>query len=291
MREKARRYGTGEKITDHITVVGAIDDGGKDPVYIVWHHGAWCAMCCKVYHDGGQARWEARALAALSHPGIVRLIENGAPSYLLMEFLEGPTLRRLIRSRPRGRLGIDDSLRVAIHLGAALTHLHARGFAHLDVKPGNVIVRAGRPMLFDLGSARSVDGRKLRTPQGTDAYMSPEQCRCEPPTPACDIYGLGVTLFEMLTGSRPFPAGTDDEPFPQLRLEPRPLRELLPRAPRALESLVASCLAPRPSDRPSSVAALIPRLHALIRSGPRMWPEDLGGAIAAAPNGIDAPRH
>jgi serine/threonine protein kinase len=262
----------GDRPVPHVTVVGALDAGGRDPVYIVWNHRSWCAMCCKLYRRAGQARWEAACLSGLSHPGIVRLLEDGAPDYLLMEFLEGPSLRRLIRAQPKGRLGMGDALRVAVQLGAALSHIHVRGLVHLDVKPANVIVRDGRPILFDLGSARRADGRRPGSPQGTDAYMAPEQCRCGPPTPACDIWALGVTLFEMLTGTRPFPEGSKAKPFPQLDNAPIPLRGLRPRLPRALDELVGACLAPEPADRPGSVAELLPRLNALVASGPRMWP-------------------
>jgi eukaryotic-like serine/threonine-protein kinase len=266
------RLRPGERPAPHLTVVGAIDDSGRDPVYIVWHHEAWCPMCCKVYRRPAQARWEAGALAGLAHPGVVRLLEDGSPRYVLTEFLEGPTLRRLLKGRPTGRLGVPDALRVAVHLGAALAHMHARGYLHLDVKPANVIV------LFDLGSSRRADGARLRSPQGTDAYMAPEQARAGVPGPQSDVFGLGVTLFEMLAGARPFPAGTDAEPFPQLRVPATPLRRLLPRAPRALEEAVARCLAPDPADRWRSPAELLPVLNGLIRSGPRMWPDGLDPA-------------
>ena len=168
---------------------------------------------------------------------------------MLTEFLEGPSLRKLLRSRPNGRLGVADALRTAIHLGAALAHLHARGYLHLDVKPANVIVTRRRPVLFDLGSARRANGRKLPSPQGTDAYMAPEQCRAEVPSPASDIYGLGVTLFEMLTGARPFPKGDKAEPFPQLHLAPVPLRRICRRAPAELAR--AGGGVPRARSRPT----------------------------------------
>lgn len=285
--EASRRPRAGDRVAPHLTVVGLLDGGGDDPVCIVWHHEAWCAMCCKLYREPDQARWEAKALAALAHPGIVRLLEDGAPRYVCMEFLEGPSLRRLLRGRPRRRLAAGDALRVAAHLGSALAHLHGRGYLHLDVKPANVVVTRRRPVLFDLGTARGIRGRPLAGPQGTDAYMAPEQCRRGGrPTPASDAWGLGVTLFEMLTGERPFPEGDDAEPFPQLAMAAPRLRRLLPRAPRELEQAVAWCLAPDPADRPPSMAALLPALNGLIRSGPRMWPPGLdlttGDVIEAA---------
>ena len=102
--------------------------------------------------------------------------------------------------------------------------------------------------------------------------MSPEQCRAKQPRPASDVYGLGVTLYEMLAGARPFPKGDVAEPFPQLHLEPAPLRTHLPEAPPELAALLAACLAPRPKGRPRSMASLLPALNALIDVGPRMWP-------------------
>jgi serine/threonine protein kinase len=269
-----RRLAPGQRPSPHLTVLGALDVGGRDPVYIVWHHDAWCAMCLKLFQRPAQARWEARALAGLAHPGIVRLLEDGSPRYILTEFLEGPSLKRLLRSRRPSRLAIADALRVAIHLGAALAHLHGRGLVHLDLKPRNVIVTRRRPVLVDLGSARRLDGRPLGRPQGTDVYMAPEQARGEAPAPACDVWGLGMTLFESLTGRRPFPDGDQARPFPQLALAPIPLRALRPKAPQALADLLAACLAPAPQHRPP-LATLLPALNQLIPAGPKMWPDGL----------------
>jgi serine/threonine protein kinase len=273
-RNGAHRYAVGERIDDHITVVGAIDDRGRDPCYIVWHRDAWCPMFCKVFERPAQARWETRTLAGLAHPGIVRLLEDGAPHYMLTEFLDGPSLRRLLRSRPNGRLPLSNALRVAVHAGSALAYLHRRGLVYLDLKPRNIVVARGRPVLVDLGSARRLGSRPPSTPQGTDPYMAPEQARCEAPSSASDAWTFGVTLFEMLAGTRPFP-DDDIDPFPQLRMPPTPLRAVLPRVPGVVADLIAWCLAPRPADRPASIEALLPLLNRAIRSGPRMWPESL----------------
>ena len=277
-RNRRPRLAPGERVAPHLTVVGAIDTGGRDPVYIVWHGRSWCAMCCKLFRDPAQARWEAGALARVAHPGLVRLLEDGAPDYVLTEFLEGPCLDRLLDRRPRHRLATGDALRVAVHLGAALAHLHERGLVHLDLKPANVIVTGRRPVLFDLGSARPLDGRPLGRPQGTDAYMSPEQATGGIPTPASDVWGLGVTLFEMLTGRLPFAHGTEAAPFPQLTEAPLPLRSLRTRAPEGLDQLVGRCLARDPAARPA-LAELLPALNGLIEAGPRMWPSLIGERI------------
>jgi serine/threonine protein kinase len=268
------RLERGAKIAPHLTVVGALDAGGRDPVYIAWHHRAWCPVGVKLFQRPAQARWEAKALAGLAHPGLVRLLEDGAPRYLAMEFLEGPSLRKLVRGRRHGRLAVADAVRVAIHLGAALAHLHGRGLVHLDVKPANVIVTRRRPVLFDLGAARALDGKPLRRPQGTDAYMAPEQAQGGVPSPACDVWGLGVTLFEALTGQRPFPEGDPARPFPQLDQPPTPLRARRPKAPEPLERLLLACLAFDPDHRPT-LHHLLPQLNHLLPAHHAMWPHDL----------------
>ncbi len=268
---RSPRYSVGDKINPELTVLGIVDDTGRDPVYIVWHHRAWCPMACKVFGTVEKARLEAMVLGALAHPNIVRLLGVGKPAHVLMEFLEGPTLRQFMRSRPGCRLRVSDALRVAIYLGAALTHLHERGFLHLDIKPSNVIVARGRPVLFDFGIARPQGDRPDRHIHGTDPYMAPEQCRGDLVTPATDIFGLGVTLYEMLTGHLPFADGTRRNPFPQTVAAPVPLRQRRRELPSALDRLVLRCLAQEPAARPA-VSELLPSLHSFIHSGPQMWP-------------------
>jgi serine/threonine protein kinase len=245
-------------------------------------------MACKVFRTAERARQEASVLAALAHPNIVRPLGVGDPAHLLMEFLEGPTLRRLINATPQHRLRISDALRVAIHLGAALVHMHGRGFLHLDVKPRNVIVVRGRPVLFDFGTARPRRAWRRRLLEGTDPYMAPEQCRREPVTPATDVFALGVTLYEMLAGMRPFPDGNRRRSFPQLTTDPEPVRRHREAVPRALEDIVHQCLAHDPARRPTP-AALLPQLHGLIRSGPPMWPADFRPEAQARAGSDGAP--
>ena len=94
---------------------------------------------------------------------------------------------------------------ISIHVGAALSHVHDRGLLHLDVKPANVVVVKGRPILCDFGIARwQTDPRPNRV-RGTETYIAPEECLLEEITPAADIFGLGATLYELLTGKLPFP--------------------------------------------------------------------------------------
>jgi serine/threonine protein kinase len=257
--------------TSSLTILGAIDDRGKDPVYIVWHHQDWCPMACKMFDRPAKAQREAGILRAFAHPNIVRYLGMDGPRHLLMEFLDGSPLSRMVREKKKKRLPVADALRVGIHLGSALQHVHDRGFVHLDIKPSNIIVVHGRPVLFDFGTARSRNGKRPHRPVGTDPYIAPEECLRERATPAADVFGLGVTLYELLTGELPFPEGTKRRPFSQLRHLPTSARQHRRDIPEPLDDLVLSCLARDPSARPG-LSDLLPGLHGFVRSGPPMWP-------------------
>ena len=271
MKKPAMQLKVGAKIGADLTVLGVVDKQMRNPVYIVWHHRAWCPMACKVFASRQKAQREADALTALDHPNTVRFFGIGKPPHILMEFLEGPTLRRLIRSQKQERLTVANALRVAIHVGAALQHVHERGYIHLDIKPQNIIVRHGRPVLFDFGSARLRDKERPSYVSGTDPYMAPEECEQQEIGTAADVFGLGVTLYEMLTGKLPFPEGTRRNPFPQTKVAPTPLRQRRRSVPAALEELVHACIAFSPADRPA-IPTLLPALHDFIKSGAPMWP-------------------
>jgi serine/threonine protein kinase len=231
-------------------------------------------MACKLFASPEKAAEEARILSALNHPNIVRLFEIGEDAELFIEFVDGATLGALMDRHEEGRFRISDALRIVIHLGAALEHMHARGFVHLDLAPSNVILRRdGRPVLVDLGAARLQGAKRPPRVVGTDPYIAPEECLqgevCRP----ADVFGFGALLFELLTGELPFPKGTRDDPFPQTHRDPASVRAVRPGVPKSLDGLVSSCLARDPAERPL-LPDLLPRLHDHIRSGPRMWPAD-----------------
>jgi serine/threonine protein kinase len=263
----------GARIAEAITVLRVVDGGGKEPVYIVWHHESWCPMACKVYRTQAGAEREAKVLGSLAHPYIVRLLGLEEPGLLLMEFIEGQTLASMIDEARAHRLGVSDAMRVAIHLAAALQHVHARGFIHLDVKPANVMISGnGRPILFDFGSARGMDALRPGRVTGTDLYIAPEECALGEATPASDVFSFGVSLYEMLTGEVPFGKGTEADPFPQTSREAIPARRLRPSLPKELDALVLSCLAREPERRPD-LHSLTLSLHGFICIGPKMWPD------------------
>ena len=273
-----RRLKVGTPVDGNITILGVVDERTANPVYVVWNHREWCPMAYKIYGSYALARREAAVVRAFEHPNIVRCLGTGRAGYMLMEFLEGPTLDRYAGSQPGGHLSQADALRAAIHLGSALIHMHARGYLHLDVKPSNAIVVRGRPVLFDLDIARRRTGVPQAEVNGTAAYMSPEQCGHERLTRAADVFGLGVTLYEALTGALPFPEGRGRNPYPQTKVDATPLRHHLPLAPEKLDEWVQRCLARRPADRPT-LAALLPALHEWVADGRPMWPEGFNPTV------------
>ncbi len=157
---------------------------------------------------------EARSAARLSHPGIVAVFDQGTDGdvvYLAMEFVQGHTLRQLLRQN--GKLGADDALAILDPTLDALAAAHRAGIVHRDIKPENILMSAdGRVRVADFGLARAVDGSSTVTRGvllGTVAYVSPEQTLGQVATPRSDVYAAGVVLFELLTGHAPHTGATD----------------------------------------------------------------------------------
>lgn len=196
---------------------------------------------------------EAHALHLLEHPVLVRSFGShldGTLPYLVLEFLDGPRLSTLLRRH--GPLSIEQVVLMARQLAAALHYMGHEGWVHLDVKPRNVIMTAS-PRLIDLSVARPIRVARGTTGVGTDAYMAPEQIlpeRSGEIGPPSDVFGLGATLLEALTGRQPFPASRTER-HPQLRPDRPPLPE---QAPSLLRDLVAATLDDRPDRRPTAAA-------------------------------------
>ncbi|WP_437736479.1 protein kinase domain-containing protein [Sorangium sp. So ce1335] len=215
---------------------------------------------------------EARALAALSHPCIVRYIAHGQTPdgelYLVMEWLEGEDLGARLA---RGRLGPAAALKVVTRVAEGLASAHARGIVHRDIKPQNIFLRDGeleRATIVDLGLARLADATASLTRTGatvgTPSYMAPEQVIGEGEVDArADIYALGCVLFACLAGRPPFTAA---HPLAMLARvvfeEPPRLSALAPGVPAELDAFVARLLAKQAGDRPDA-RAVIEELRAL----------------------------
>ena len=224
---------------------------------------------------------EARAVNLIKHPSIVNVFEYGklpdGVVYIVMEFLEGETLTQRIAS---GILTIPASMRLCRQIASALQAAHDKGIVHRDLKPDNVFISpdpeaaAGeRAKILDFGIAKLSDEHKgehakVRTQAGvllgTPLYMSPEQCDGMPQVDAkSDVYSLGIILYEMLTGSPPFPGpGVSSVMMQQVGTEPRPIREVNPIIPEPLALLIHSMLAKSPLERPAmgAVASELERL-------------------------------
>jgi serine/threonine protein kinase len=201
---------------------------------------------------------EARACLSVRHPHLVRVLHEHVltpPHFLVMEFLSGESLRR--RMRRDYQLGIPTALWIARQTAEALAALHRRGFIHGDVKPDNIrLVDAGTAVLLDLGFAHHPGENASFLEKGyvlgTVNYLAPELCGEAPEDDArADIYSLGVTLFEMLTGQLPYAGGAPLETMHRHRtLSPRPLRECLPGTPAALCQLVERMMSRELGARP-----------------------------------------
>jgi serine/threonine protein kinase len=217
---------------------------------------------------GGLAA-EHAALQALQHPSIVRSFGadlGGDRPHIVLEFLDGPRLSSLIRKF--GRLPLEQSIPLAVQLCSALHYMHGRGMVHLDVKSANIIMGAP-PRLIDLSIARSVaDATELTAPVGTDAYMAPEQCEPSaggPVGPAADVWGLGASLYEAVTGRPPFPEMDPGGRFPQLDMDPAPMDD---EVPPPLRDLIDGCLRREPAGRPTA-RSLAQALEPLVGALPR----------------------
>jgi len=272
----------GEEFHPGRFVLKPIGGGNRYEVVLVWDEALYALGVAKVLRPDQAAEekalrdlgLEVEALNALAHPTLVRSFDavlDGPRPHVLIEHLEGPSLRRLIKRD--GAVLIEQVLPLAAHVAGALQYMAQAGYVHLDVKPDNIVMGLP-PRLLDLSIARTLE-RAGRTdgPLGTDPYMAPEQCvpRAEakaPIGPAADVWGLGATLFHAVSGEKPFPRGSGDgstERFPQLVEDPGLLP---PRVPEQLASLILEMLDRDPLGRPSCAEA-VERLQPLVAALPR----------------------
>ncbi len=209
-------------------------------------------------------RREVRLGRELRHPGLVRifdLVEMSGFLVAVMEWIPGGSLGGLLEAT--GPLSVDRVVEIAGQVLETLAYLHGEGVIHRDIKPSNLLLADdGRVLLADLGLARRLDGgedlTRILTVVGTPAYMAPEQLRGEEPTPAVDLYGLGVTLYRLLTGEPPFPASSEFEMADAiLHRRARPIRTIRKDCPRWFASFVDRLLERSPADRfPDGAVAL-----------------------------------
>jgi serine/threonine protein kinase len=293
--EPSWSWAPGQELAPGLLAWALLGDGRRCETWLAWDLGRWCPVAVKLPRPGsGTARavaalaQEAQVAGATAHPGLRRLLEarlDRPLPHLVFEYVEGPTLDDALADE--GPFHPVDVLLTGMQLAAALGHLHGRGLAHLDLKPGNVVLRDGRPVLIDLGLARPVGeppaGGHRR---GSPPWMAPEQVRRRPASPGMDLFALGAVLYELATGTQafePLDQGPPARRWPQLTGPPPAPSSRSPEVPAALDRAVACLLAPDPADRPATAAQALALLSAAMPADAaeedRLWPSWATGRL------------
>jgi len=280
-----------------------LGQGGMAQVYRAYQADLDRYVAIKVLHPhltgdeefATRFRREARVVAALEHPNILRVYDVGTENglaFLVMEYLQGTSLKAEWRDLDcrRERMELSRVGQIVAALADALDYAHRHGLVHRDVKPSNIILtNAGRTVLTDFGIARMVDATTITSSGGTlgtPAYMSPEQGRGEPGDARSDIYALGVVLYQLCTGRLPFDADTPYVVILKHMTAPLPPpRSVQPDLPRAVERVILKALAKDPNDRFQTAGEMAHALRAAIgdQAAPARTPRSRRALLWIAP--------
>lgn len=254
------------------TIIKKINSGGMATVYLATQHSVGRTVALKVmkpaldkdpeFHQRFQR--EANIVGQLSHPNIIPIYDIGRHeelNYISMEFLPKGSLEEKIRKG----INVERAIKVTLGIAAALEYAHSKGYVHRDIKPENILFREDdSPILTDFGIARTIKSKvnmtQVGTIVGTPNYMSPEQAKGEHSDGRADLYSLGVVLFEMLTGKKPFHADSS------LALGIKHIHEQAPKLPLSLfflQSTLDKLLAKKPEQRFQTAKELIAELHSI----------------------------
>jgi serine/threonine protein kinase len=266
----------GDILGDRYAISGLLGAGGMAEVFIARDRLLGRDLALKVLREEyakdalfvGRFKKEAQSAAALNHPYVVQVYDQGRAEdgryYIAMEHVPGGNLKsRILR---RGPLNPAEAARLAWQVAEALHAAHDRGIVHRDIKPQNVLLdEAGDAKVADFGIALAASSTSIsRTNQvfGTASYMSPEQAMGEVVGPQSDLYSLGVVFYEMLTGRVPFEAeGPLATAMKHLTEQPLPPRKRNPSVPEGMDAVVMGLLSKDPKDRYPSAAELIEDLR------------------------------
>jgi hypothetical protein len=269
-------------LLDRYELVRSVGQGGMADVYEGWDHQLQRRVAVKVLRERETvdpafvARFlrEASATAGLGHPNVAAVFDAGSDRglhFIVMEFVAGRTLREVLEER--GRLPVPAAAAAVAAAATALGAAHAAGLVHRDVKPGNIMVTPDAVKVVDFGIARAADADPTGATTnvlGTPSYMSPEQAQGARLDARSDVYGLGVCLYELLTGVPPF---TGDNAFAiayqHVNATPRPPSELRPDLPAALEAVILRAMAKDPDRRYQTAAGMRAAIEAAMAAKTR----------------------
>ena len=288
MADPTDESGTGPLLKNRYQLGRVLGRGGMCIVYQAWDNRLQRDVAIKrleppLNQDARtRARFdrEGRALARLSHPNVVTLIDRGSTEtddYLVFEYVEGKSLKELVKEKP---LDPAEAGRILGQVAEGLAAAHQAGIVHRDVKPQNILIdRNGHAKITDFGIATGPDWTKVTKAGsiiGSARYMSPEQVRSKPVDVRSDIYSLGVVMYEMLAGHPPFDGANMPEiARHHLNTPPPPLSDIRSDLPAGLEKVVMRCLEKLPEDRFVSMDEVLGALAGLGLYG--LAHADMGG--------------
>lgn len=284
-------YSSGTQI-DHYEIIQKLGHGGMSHVYLALDQEDQRRVVLKFPNDDligdigvfERYRREAEIGSRLNHPHIQHLLKSGekrSNDYLVVEYLEGQTLRELLTARQGALLPLDEALRIVEQICEALAYCHEHGVFHRDIKPENIMVLAdGNVKIIDFGialleGARRVTWRGLSSTVGTPDYMSPEQLRGERGTAAADIYAVGMLLYELLCGRTPFEGENIFAIINQhVSQDPPSILQFNPQIAPELATVVMHAIRRDPEKRYKSVNALLADLRNLAEVQPVPYQPD-----------------
>lgn len=293
------------QVISHYKVLGELGRGGMGVVYKAYDLSLERTVVLKVLSGDlvgdpeSRRRFlrEARLASALDHPNICsiyEIAETDGHYFIVMQYVEGRTLKRVIGGKP---LDLESWMSIALQVADALVAAHARGIIHRDIKSTNILITdRGQVKILDFGLAKlsaeqmssveegaRVELTEVGATLGTPSYMSPEQARGERVDHRTDIFSFGVVLYEMATGRVPFKAKTRVETMAAvIHHEPRPVRQLNPLIPAALEGVIERAMRKDPRDRYQTMRDLLDDLLAIA--------PDIG-RVSGIPDGVRVPFH